>query len=115
MTKLLDQAVETTRGIAPERQDEIAHRMLFYADAPVIQLTPEEDCRRRGRNRARRIGDGRTDARHLGEAPALKLRYADRAARQIDAALDHIAERSPPLLPAPRAGGKAHCLLGGAE
>jgi hypothetical protein len=44
MTKLLDQAVETTRGIAPERQDEIAHRMLFYADAPVIQLTPEEDA-----------------------------------------------------------------------
>jgi hypothetical protein len=44
MTKLLDQAVETARGLAPERQDEIAHMMLFYADAPVIQLTQEEDA-----------------------------------------------------------------------
>ena len=44
MTKLLDQAVETARRLAPERQDEIAHLMLFYADADVIQLTPEEDA-----------------------------------------------------------------------
>ena len=44
MTKLLDQAVETARGLAPERQDEIAQMMLFYADTPVIQLTPEEDA-----------------------------------------------------------------------
>ena len=44
MTKLLDQAVETARRLAPEQQDEIAHMMLFYADAPVIQLTPEEEA-----------------------------------------------------------------------
>jgi hypothetical protein len=44
MTKLLDQAVETARGLAPERQDEIAHLMLFYADGAVIQLTPGEDA-----------------------------------------------------------------------
>jgi hypothetical protein len=41
---LIDQAVEAAWGLAPERQDEIAHMMLFYADAPVIQLTPEEDA-----------------------------------------------------------------------
>ena len=44
MTKLLDQAVETARRLAPDRQDEIAHMMLLYADLPVIQLTPEEDA-----------------------------------------------------------------------
>ncbi len=44
MTKLLDQAVETARRLPTERQDEIAHMMLFYADAPVIQLTPEEEA-----------------------------------------------------------------------
>ena len=41
---MLDQAVETARGLAPERQDEIANLMLFYADGSVIQLTPEEDA-----------------------------------------------------------------------
>jgi len=44
MTKLFDQAVEAARGLAPDRQDEIAHMMMFYADDAVIQLTPEEDA-----------------------------------------------------------------------
>ena len=44
MTKLLDQAVETARRLAPDQQDEIARMMLFYAETPVIQLTPEEDA-----------------------------------------------------------------------
>jgi hypothetical protein len=44
MTKLLDRAVETAQRLAPERQDEIAHMILFYADTPVIQLAPEEDA-----------------------------------------------------------------------
>jgi hypothetical protein len=44
MTKLLDEAVETARRLAPDRQDEIAHIMLFYTDAQIIQLTPEEDA-----------------------------------------------------------------------
>jgi hypothetical protein len=44
MTKLLDQAVETARRLAPEQQDEIAHMMMLYADLPVIQLTPEEEA-----------------------------------------------------------------------
>jgi len=44
MTKLLDQAVEAARRRAPDRQDEIAHMVLLYADLPVIQLTPEEEA-----------------------------------------------------------------------
>jgi hypothetical protein len=44
MTKLLDQAVETARRLAPDQQDEIAHMMLLYADLPVIQLAPEEEA-----------------------------------------------------------------------
>jgi toxin ParE1/3/4 len=31
----------------------------------------------------------------LGQAPALKVRYTNHAVRQIDHALDYIAERSP--------------------
>ena len=49
MTKLLDQAVETARRLAPDRQDQIAHMMLLYADLPVIQLTSggrSRPCRR---------------------------------------------------------------------
>lgn len=44
MTKLLDQAVETARRLGPDQQDEIARMMLFYAETPVIQLTPEEEA-----------------------------------------------------------------------
>ena len=44
MTKLLDQAVETARRLAPEHQDEIAQLMMLYADLPVIQLTPTEEA-----------------------------------------------------------------------
>jgi hypothetical protein len=44
MTKLLDEAVESARRLAPARQDEIARMMMFYANLPVIQLTPEEEA-----------------------------------------------------------------------
>jgi len=44
MTKLLDRAVETARGLAPDRQDEIAQMMLLYAELPVVQLTRDEEA-----------------------------------------------------------------------
>jgi hypothetical protein len=44
MTKLLEQAVETARRLAPDEQDEIARAILQLAghDVPPIPLTPEE-------------------------------------------------------------------------
>ena len=44
MTKLLEQAVETVRGLPAEVQDELARILLQLAgeDQPAIQLTAEE-------------------------------------------------------------------------
>jgi predicted transcriptional regulator len=44
MTKLLEQAVETVRGLPPEVQDELARMLLQLAgeDQPLLQLTAEE-------------------------------------------------------------------------
>ena len=44
MTKLLEQAVETVRGLPPEMQDELARMLLQFAgeDQPVVQLSAEE-------------------------------------------------------------------------
>ncbi len=44
MTRLLDHAVETVRGLPPEVQDDLARALLQLAghDQPRIQLTPEE-------------------------------------------------------------------------
>ena len=44
MTKLLEQAVETVRGLPPEIQDELARMLLQLAgeDQPLLQLSPEE-------------------------------------------------------------------------
>jgi hypothetical protein len=44
MTKLLEHAVETARGLPPEMQDALARILLQFAgeDQPVIQLTAEE-------------------------------------------------------------------------
>jgi hypothetical protein len=44
MTKLLEQAVETVRGLPPEIQDELARMLLQLAgeDQPVLQLSAEE-------------------------------------------------------------------------
>ena len=44
MTKLLEQAVETVRGLPPEIQDELARLLLQLAgeDQPLLQLSPEE-------------------------------------------------------------------------
>lgn len=44
MTKLLEQAVATVRGLPPEMQDELARMLLQFAgeDQPVVQLSAEE-------------------------------------------------------------------------
>jgi hypothetical protein len=44
MTKLLERAVETVRGLPPEMQDELARMLLQLAgeDQPVLQLSAEE-------------------------------------------------------------------------
>ena len=46
MTKLLEQAVETVRGLPPEIQDELARMLLQLAgeDQPLFQLSPEEEA-----------------------------------------------------------------------
>lgn len=45
MTKLLEQAVETVRGLPAEMQDELARMLLQLAgqDQPVFQLSVEEE------------------------------------------------------------------------
>ena len=45
MTKLLEQAVETARGLPPEMQDDLARILLQLAgeDQPVLQLSTEEE------------------------------------------------------------------------
>jgi hypothetical protein len=44
MTKLLEQAVETVRGLPPEMQDELARMLLQLAgeDQPELLLSAEE-------------------------------------------------------------------------
>ena len=44
MTKLLEQAVETVRGLPPEMQDDLARMLLQFAgkDQPVVQLSAED-------------------------------------------------------------------------
>jgi hypothetical protein len=44
MTKLLEQAVETVRGLPPEMQDDLARVLLQLAgeDQPAVQLSAEE-------------------------------------------------------------------------
>ena len=44
---------------------------------------------------AGRVRDGRTGARHLGEAWPVKLRYTLRGAAELDKVLVYIEERSP--------------------
>jgi len=46
MTKLLEQAVETVRGLPPEVQDDLARMLLQLAgeDQPVLQLSAEEEA-----------------------------------------------------------------------
>src|ERR1700712_1729022 len=46
MTKLLEQAVETVRGLPPEIQDERSSMCLKLAgeDQPLLQLSPEEEA-----------------------------------------------------------------------
>jgi hypothetical protein len=46
MTKLLEHAVETVRGLSPETQDALARILLQFAseDQPVVQLSAEEEA-----------------------------------------------------------------------
>jgi hypothetical protein len=46
MTKLLEQAVETVRGMPPEVQDDLARILLQLAgkDQPVVQLSAAEEA-----------------------------------------------------------------------
>jgi len=46
MTKLLERAVETMRGLPPEMQDELARLLLQLAgeDQPVVQLTTDDEA-----------------------------------------------------------------------
>jgi predicted transcriptional regulator len=46
MTKLLEQAVETVRGLPPDVQDELARILLQLAgkDQPVVQLSPADEA-----------------------------------------------------------------------
>jgi predicted transcriptional regulator len=46
MTKLLEQAVETVRGLPPDVQDELARILLQLAgsDQPVIQLNDVDEA-----------------------------------------------------------------------
>jgi hypothetical protein len=46
MTKLLEQAVETVRGLPPEMQDDLARMLLQLAgaDQPVLQLSAEDEA-----------------------------------------------------------------------
>ena len=46
MTKLLEQAVETVRGLPPEMQDDLARMLLQLAgeDQPVLQLSATQEA-----------------------------------------------------------------------
>jgi hypothetical protein len=46
MTKLLEEAVETVRGLPPEVQDDLARILLQLAgkDQPVVQLSSGEEA-----------------------------------------------------------------------
>ena len=46
MTKLLEQAVETVRGLPPAMQDHLAGLLLQFAgqEQPVVQLTTEDEA-----------------------------------------------------------------------
>ena len=46
MTKLLEQAVETVRGLPPEVQDDLARILLQLAgkDQPAVQLSAAEEA-----------------------------------------------------------------------
>lgn len=46
MSKLLEHAVETVRGLPPEMQDDLARMLLQLAgeDQPGVQLSAEEDA-----------------------------------------------------------------------
>ena len=42
MTKLLEKAIAVARGLAPERQDEVASMILSASSEAPVELTPEE-------------------------------------------------------------------------
>lgn len=44
MSDLVERAVTTLRNLPPERQEELAQMLLFYADQEMVWLTPEEEA-----------------------------------------------------------------------
>lgn len=44
MSDLVERAVAVIRSLPPERQEDLAQMVLFYAEEPVLQLTPEEEA-----------------------------------------------------------------------
>ena len=62
MTKLLDEAVETARGLPPDAQDDIARVVLrLVLEEPAIALTPEEQVALAQSKAAAREGKFATD------------------------------------------------------
>lgn len=43
MSDIVDRAFAALRSLPPQRQEELAQMLLFYAEEPVVQLTPEEE------------------------------------------------------------------------
>ena len=64
MTRLLEQAVESVRALPPDAQDAVARfiRQVARDDAPVIQLTAEEDADLAAADAEIARGDYATDA-----------------------------------------------------
>lgn len=43
MSELVERALAVMRTLPPEKQEELAQMVLFRAEQPVVQLTPEEE------------------------------------------------------------------------
>lgn len=44
MSDLVERAVAVMHSLPPERQEELAHLVLFHAEMSVVQLTAEEEA-----------------------------------------------------------------------
>ncbi len=62
MTKLLDEAVDTARGLPPDAQDDVARVVLqLVREEPAIALSPEEQVALARSKAAARAGRFATD------------------------------------------------------
>ena len=100
MTELLEQTVQSLRGLPPETQDALARilQQLVGDDPSIVTLSPEEEASFQtsfAQAEQRRIRDRRADQGGLGQARPVKLRYTLRAAEELDQVLSYIEERSP--------------------